>query len=719
MKKNFTKAFACLLAVLLTVCAIPTGVLSAKADEMTWDEANVIVENKNGDFFNYASSDFFDIDYFKIPEQDETARADYEAKAKELTAGVSDTMQKVKAIYDWVRNNIYYDYDYYNAPSTHTTYWLANGVYENRRSVCEGYAALFVQMLRCVGIPARKIHGYAGAGDSPSQWANLNSTNHAWTEFYCDGKWHFADPTWDSGNTYKDSTFNTKERNVRYFDLSVEKYSEDHIAMRYDSKFLCGDFVVNVTRTGAAATSYISHGNKVIKIPEAAKITKLCSVSDPDIVEVIIPNTVTEVGSFANCTSLKSVSFHDNITQIGSFKNCTSLESIAIPDKVKSIPDLENCTSLKSIHLGDGITSANTYEFKNCTSLETVTGGKNLKSLAGYAFYNCPKLQDAACFHNLNYVDSRAFYGSTAMKTVVLTNSTEAVYSSSFKGMTALETVVIPRGNTKITSIEQYAFYGCSSLKCVSIPASVTSIGYAAFNGATSLETVVFYGTRAQWDAITIASYNAPLNKANIICLGDHTHSFTENEVVKATCQKEGEKTYSCACTADFTYSYTVNTHLTDHNYSATYTVDIPATCTTVGSKSRHCANCDSVTDVTVVEKTAHNYNIKVSEVTASCTSEGSITMKCACGDIEVTPIAKNPDRHSDDNSDGVCDNCGTVLNGGTGDDGNNGNNGGTTAKCDHICHKDGFSGFIWKIMKFVYKIFNLNPTCSCGAAHY
>lgn len=41
------------------------------------------------------------------------------------------------------------------------------------------------------------------------------------------------------------------------------------------------------------------------------------------------------------------------------------------------------------------------------------------------------------------------------------------------------------------------------------------------------------------------------------------------------------------------------------------------------------------------------------------------------------------------------------------------------SVKCDHLCHKTGFLGFIWKIIKFFCKIFNVSPLCSCGAAHY
>ena len=38
---------------------------------------------------------------------------------------------------------------------------------------------------------------------------------------------------------------------------------------------------------------------------------------------------------------------------------------------------------------------------------------------------------------------------------------------------------------------------------------------------------------------------------------------------------------------------------------------------------------------------------------------------------------------------------------------------------CDHMCHKTGFMGFIWKIIRFFQKLFKVSPVCECGAAHY
>lgn len=38
---------------------------------------------------------------------------------------------------------------------------------------------------------------------------------------------------------------------------------------------------------------------------------------------------------------------------------------------------------------------------------------------------------------------------------------------------------------------------------------------------------------------------------------------------------------------------------------------------------------------------------------------------------------------------------------------------------CEHMCHKGGFMGFIWAIVRFFLFVFKANPVCECGAAHY
>jgi transglutaminase/protease-like cytokinesis protein 3 len=73
----------------------------------------------------------------------------------------------------------------------------ASELLKNPVGVCGDYAILMTALLRAEGIPTRKISGLTLSIPlkKASDW-NHRGIAHAWVEFYADGKWHFADPTW-------------------------------------------------------------------------------------------------------------------------------------------------------------------------------------------------------------------------------------------------------------------------------------------------------------------------------------------------------------------------------------------------------------------------------------------------------------------------------------------------------------------------------------------
>lgn len=131
--------------------------------------------------------------------------------------------------------------------------------------------------------------------------------------------------------------------------------------------------------------------------------------------------------------------------------------------------------------------------------------------------------------------------------------------------------------------------------------------------------------------------------------------------------------------------------------------MDKTPTCTEKGSRSRHCKYCTAVTQVTVIEYADHSFTVVITQIPSTCKEQGSVL--CSCADCDATHVEKLPlGSLKDSDNNCKCDYCSIDM---------------AVNKCDHICHKDGFMGFVWKIMLFIYKIFNINGTCSCGAAHY
>jgi len=73
----------------------------------------------------------------------------------------------------------------------------ASELLESPVGVCGDFANLMTALLRAESIPTRTISGLAL--NVPLRRANdwnHQGGAHSWVEFYADGKWHFADPSW-------------------------------------------------------------------------------------------------------------------------------------------------------------------------------------------------------------------------------------------------------------------------------------------------------------------------------------------------------------------------------------------------------------------------------------------------------------------------------------------------------------------------------------------
>ncbi|GKX30156.1 hypothetical protein SH1V18_26360 [Vallitalea longa] len=107
--------------------------------------------------------------------------------AKELTKNTKTDREKVEIIYDYIIDNVSYDYEKANnvsskyLPSTSLTL-------SSEKGICYDYASLFAVMLRSINIPTKLIHG-----DS-----NFTSAYHAWNEVLVENEWIVVDTTVDA-----------------------------------------------------------------------------------------------------------------------------------------------------------------------------------------------------------------------------------------------------------------------------------------------------------------------------------------------------------------------------------------------------------------------------------------------------------------------------------------------------------------------------------------
>ena len=120
--------------------------------------------------------------------------------AKKVAGNGSDET-KIKKIHDWICENIAYDYELLNSTGL-IKIDPVKDTFNNKRSVCSGFARLAQVMFRAAGIPCISVEGVARVDDVPYDSNGNMITNHEWNAVYYNGSWHYIDTTWDCGNTY-------------------------------------------------------------------------------------------------------------------------------------------------------------------------------------------------------------------------------------------------------------------------------------------------------------------------------------------------------------------------------------------------------------------------------------------------------------------------------------------------------------------------------------
>lgn len=166
----------------------------------------------------------------------------------------------------------------------------------------------------------------------------------------------------------------------------------------------------------------------------------------------------------------------------------------------------------------------------------------------------------------------------------------------------------------------------------------------------------------------------------------------------KASCTEQGSKhAYCTECEKDVFHESIDKLSHTESDWIT----DKAATCSSVGKKHTECTACHTTIHSDEIAKLPHNYSTVTVEPT--CTEEGYVQHTCSCGDSYKDSYV-SATGHSDTNGDGACDSCGKNI---------------SSSNCDCMCHSSGFTGFIWKILRFFYKLFGSNKVCDCGSVHY
>ncbi len=174
------------LASLITEQAYANIPGTVTGDYLNWHLHKVVM------IISWSDADYtidYEMDYYTTAAQESAVGAFISRKLASFAfTDQTPEYDKVRTIYDCVRDTVSYDYAHLNDSS----YLLKQSAYAaaiNGTAVCQGYATLLYRFLRSAGIDCRVVVGLGGGGA------------HAWNLIRVDGQYYYADATWDDGRT--------------------------------------------------------------------------------------------------------------------------------------------------------------------------------------------------------------------------------------------------------------------------------------------------------------------------------------------------------------------------------------------------------------------------------------------------------------------------------------------------------------------------------------
>lgn len=241
----------------------------------------------------------------------------------------------------------------------------------------------------------------------------------------------------------------------------------------------------------------------VYEVPNTiTKIAENAFDSNDNITKIIIPNSVTEIGSKAMgfCLSLKNISVaSDNPAY------CDIDGVLFNKDKTKLCQYLGAKTTKEYI-IPETVTTIGDYAFYLSIKLTSVVIPKSVTSIGNGAFRSCKKIASFELPEVLESIGNNAFSSCEAVKSFVIPNSVTSIGRNAFQRCRALQSVTI---GSSVNTIGRYAFDNCNSLTSVICLAAQCPVcenetlvsDYETVKLSVPIGAVALYQSTAPWSS--------------------------------------------------------------------------------------------------------------------------------------------------------------------------------------------------------------------------
>jgi transglutaminase-like putative cysteine protease len=173
-----------------------------------------------------------------------SAEASVPTLASYLAEGTSNDLEKARAIYVWLTDNVKYDDRGFNTGDYGDL--SPEGVLKSRSGVCSGYAQLYEALGNEMGLEIANVSGYSkGYGYTPGEAMEIS---HAWTAITIGGKVHLFDATWGAGygETVNGKLKSSKKYTDVWFDTDPYVFFFSHYPEKIKYQGLSESVPINV-----------------------------------------------------------------------------------------------------------------------------------------------------------------------------------------------------------------------------------------------------------------------------------------------------------------------------------------------------------------------------------------------------------------------------------------------------------------------------------------